>query len=345
MKNAMYKGLVGASALVVVGFLLLPSAWHSLPNPSSRENAKSGVVVVLPRVTHWHRFMGSYNEPFWIALPDPAGDHNARVIMSNSYEEALGDVFRVLLAGGGCASGERVVDIGANLGIFAATAAAFGCRVAAVEAQSRLTPYLAATALANSWAAERLEIVQAAVSNEAGQLNVSFYTPDAKNGHTWLDMSMDRVAVRACLAESGCQIETVPLIPAQGLVAKDVVLIKIDVDGAEALIADGLARAAHAVPNVLVEICPPMWRSLVTRAAGVAIFEHLVARFDYEIVLLNQVEFAAYKPGFLARCRRVWGVFRPHAYVMPREMLAELLEDATAKINCKNVLFTLRRFR
>lgn len=318
----------------------------------------------------WHRFTGSFTAGtagFDICLPDPQRDHNTRVILSNWYEDALGDVFRVVLSGR-CSRGTgKVIDIGSNLGIFSATSAAFGCDVLAVEAQSRLVPFIAATAQANGWAEAphggrlpggavgstaplaaaaagafgggRLEVRNVGVYDVPGALSIAYYTP-LTNASGWLSMAMDKESLAACPTTPGCSVETVAVVEASSLVEGDTVLVKVDVDGPEARIVKSLlpALSAHAVDNVMVEACPQFWRD-IPRDEGLGILRRL-PELGYDVVLLDQIAFTEYKPGFLDRCALIEGVFRPKAYHMPAAMFDELFEDGTTSVNCKNVLFT-----
>ena len=293
----------------------------------------------------WHTFEGSFNKgaPFTIALPDPQRDHNTRVIRTNWYEDALGDAFRVVLSQR-CTSADYVIDIGANLGIFSATSAAFGCSVLAVEAQTRHVPFIRATAAANGWGGgpgDRMEVRAVAVYDKPGALRIAYHTP-AANASGWLSMAMDEQSLAECPSQPGCAIESVPVVEGHTLITRDTLLLKIDVDGPEARIVKSVlpALATHTVENILMEICPPFWRD-ISRQDGMDILRQLPFAHGYEVVLLDQISFDAYKPGFLERCRFIDGVFRPKAYAMPAAMFDELFDDTTTSVNCKNVLFTL----
>jgi len=299
---------------------------------------------------HWHTFSGVFNVPFRIALPDPASDHNTRVILTNVYEDALGDVFRVLLAGR-CTTSTSVLDIGANLGIFTATSAAYGCSVVAVEAQTRLVPYIEQTVAANSndWVGVRVDILNVAVYDAPGSLSIAYY--DAQRSG-WLSMAMDQESLRTCSSTPGCKLETVPVVTTAQLISRDFILVKIDVDGPEAVITKALLPALrkYHVESILIEVCPEGWRDMISRTEGLGVLRQLMDEFSYDLIILNQIDFGSYKPGFLARLARIEGIFRPFAYVVPIDLLAELFDDQTTTINCKNVVFTnlqelMKRFK
>ena len=323
--------LVGAYA-----FGALPRVRASLRKRGGPPAASSGGAFV-PHT--WHTFESSFNPgaPFLIALPDPQRDHNTRVILGNWYEDALGDVFRVVLQGR-CSPAARVLDIGSNLAIFAAASAAFGCSVLAVEAQSRLVPYINATITANGWGAT-MEVRNLAVYDAPGELAIAYYTP-LSNASGWLSMAMDAQSIATC-GPPDCEVESVPVVEAHTLISGDTLLVKIDVDGPEARIAKSLfpALASHAIENILIEICPTFWRD-ISRSEGLDILRRLPVEFGYDVVLLDQISFDTYKPGFLERCRLIEHAFKPKAYAMPASMFDELFDDATTTVNCKNVLFT-----
>ena len=167
---------LGIKCAVVMVLGLLPfCVLHSSltnrrePRPKDKTDAPASMIPNL----HW--FQGSYNRPFHIALPDRQTDHNTNVIMNNWYEDAIGDVFRAMLSGR-CSPGSQVLDIGANLGIFAFTSAAFGCDVIAVEAQSRLIQYLNESVRINKWdysaspSLPRVIIKNMAIADKPGSL-------------------------------------------------------------------------------------------------------------------------------------------------------------------------------
>lgn len=289
------------------------------------------------RAVFWHNFSGTYNTPFLMALPDPKSDHNTQVIMQDVYEDALGDVFRVMLSGR-CTPDAHVLDIGSNLGIFTGTSAAFGCRVTAVEAQTRLVPYIRDTVRANGWD-ERVTVLNVAAYDAPGNLRIAYY--DAR-AHGWLSMAMDAASLAACPSTPGCAIETVPVVRADTLIVREHLLIKIDVDGPEAVITRALLPALRKfrAESILIEVCPTSWGSMISRADGLAALEVLMLELQFDLVILNQINFEAYKPDFLARCKLIEGVFRPRAYAVPPSMLRELFDDSTTAVNCKNVVFT-----
>jgi FkbM family methyltransferase len=310
-----------------------------------------GSAHIRAKKVWWHTFRGTFNRPFEIALPDPASDHNTRVILQNVYEDALGETFRVALAGRCAANGPGVLDIGANVGIFSATAAAYGCDVLSVEVQARLIPYLAETARANGWTEGRsaaghpvMRIRNVGVWDSPGELKVAVYDP-TKSSHTiWLAAAMDDESIASCPNVPGCQIETVPVVESSTLVTGDLLLIKIDVDGPEATILRALLPSLriHHVESIVVEFCPSNWPVTLERSSAVHIIHQLVTdpAFAYDLVLLNQVGFEFYKPGFLDRCDRVDGAWAPYAFIVPDSNIDELFEDGTAAINCKNILLT-----
>ena len=354
MRSAKQSGSWPRRRVFLFGILFAIFVYTQLPSillrsspPLVRSVASSAPAAAANRTgelpladIHWHTFSGAFNVPFKIALPDPASDHNTRVILTNVYEDALGDVFRVLLAGR-CTQHTPVLDIGANLGIFTATSAAFGCPVVSVEAQTRLVPYIQHTVAANApaWRDARVEVLNVAVYDAPGSLSIAYY--DATRSG-WLSMAMDKESLSTCSATPGCRLETVPVVTTAQLVTRDFALVKIDVDGPEAVITKALLPALrmHHVESILIEVCPEGWRDMIPRAEGVGVLRQLMDEFNYDLIILNQIDFGSYKSGFLSRLARLEGVFRPRAYVVPPALLDELFEDSTTAINCKNVVFT-----
>jgi FkbM family methyltransferase len=309
---------------------------------SSRSGGGGGGGGVDPAtrkgVTHW--FEPPFAPAFYLALPDPRSDHNTRVILTNHYEDPLGDAFRVVLEGR-CLPGTVVVDIGANLGVFSAASAAFGCSVLAVEAQTRLIPYVRDTVVLNHWH-DRIAVRNVAVFDKPGELRIAYYDPLTSKTSGWLSMAMDEKAIEECPNKLGCTVEVVQVVETHTLVTGDTELVKIDVDGPEAVILKALlpALSKYTVGSILVEVCPPGWKSHISKEDGMAVLRRVMEEFRYDLVVLDQIEFTAYKPGFLERCTLIENVFRPKAYAVPLSMLDELFDDATAAVNCKNVVFT-----
>jgi FkbM family methyltransferase len=190
-----------------------------------------------------HNFKSTFSPSFRIALADPQRDHNSRAILTDWYEDVLGDVFRVILQGR-CDVGGRtrsVLDIGANLAIFTAASAAWGCRVTAVEAQTRLVPYIAETVRINGWS-DRVSVRNVAVYDVPGSLRIAYFTPQS-NASGWLSMAIDSVSLANCGATAGCAIEEVPVVMAHSLIHEDTALVKIDVDGPEMRVLRSLLPA------------------------------------------------------------------------------------------------------
>ena len=340
--------------LIALLFTSLVTIFFSVSAPralhGSQRHRFSAALQPKPNVITWHKFISSYNVPFMIALPDPASDHNTRVIIANAYEEVIGDVFRVFLKGR-CSPGAHVLDIGANLGIFSATSAAYGCSVTAVEAQSRLIPYLQQTVAANEATWRRnavVDVLNVAVFDNPGTLSIAYYNASRFG---WLSMAMDAESVRSCPSSADCTLDIVTVVTTAELVTRDHVLIKIDVDGPEAVITKALLPAlrTYRVEAILVEVCPTAWHEMISRTNGLEAFRTLMVEFNYDLLILNQIEFSAYHNGFLDKLQRIEGIFHPRAYSVPLHLLDELFADSTTDVNCKNVVFTnlellVRRF-
>ena len=188
-----------------------------------------------------------------------------------------------------------------------------------------------------------------AVYDTPGTLSIAYY--DAQRSG-WLSMAMDQESLRTCSSTPGCKLETVPVVTTEQLISRDFILVKIDVDGPEAVITKALLPALrkYHVESILIEVCPEGWRDMISRKEGLAILKQLMTEFSYDLIILNQIDFGSYKPGFLSRLARLEGIFRPMAYAVPLDLLDELFDDQTTAINCKNVVFTnlqelLKRFK
>jgi FkbM family methyltransferase len=300
----------------------------------------------------WHKYESRYSNPFQIALPNPLFDSNIRNIMSNAYEVSLGDVYRVLLQDT-CNSKMAVLDIGANVGVFAGTAASYGCSVSLIEAQARFFPYLEATKRANKWGTRstsvQFDLHNVAVGEVAGELDFAMYDGLENVNGSWSSMIITEEAIKTCPTYfQKCRVGKIKQVSGFEIVKQDFKLIKLDVDGPEPFIMRSMMKALskYSVDNFLVELCPLNWRTLIDINEGVEIFAQLVDEHQYDVVLLNQPSFSDFSPAFLAKCERTTVLF-PEAYIMPRQYFRELVSEGITTINCKNVLFTkeIHKFR
>lgn len=126
------------------------------------------------------------------------------------------------------APGDRVLDLGAHLGGFALACAALGCEVLAVEASPRNAELLELSARRNRF--QKVQVVQAAVSDQNGSLDFSCHGPW---GH---------VATPA----TGMPAITVPAARVDDLLERrgwdGVQFVKLDVEGSELRALRGMQR-------------------------------------------------------------------------------------------------------
>jgi len=137
--------------------------------------------------------------------------------------------------------GQVVLDLGAHVGLYSLTAAAVGCRVAAVEASPRNAQLLSESARCNRF--EMLQVVQAAVSDRAGTVEFNVHGP---YGHVYAPGSnMLGTKVRAATVEQ--------ILGEMGLSRVD--FIKMDVEGSELAALSGMSRllAGPEAPPILYE--------------------------------------------------------------------------------------------
>lgn len=189
------------------------------------------------------------------------------MVLRNTSEEWLSEILRAngrmmpietaifdhVLAGA-CARGARlgaphvpqVVDVGANLGYFGLRAASHGCSVVMLEPNPVLAALIAASIEANSWV-DRVQIINAGVGNAPGVMR-------------FRDAAQPSLAH---LEPDGPDTASLPLVPVVTLDAllrerdlRDVLLLKVDVEGFEQNVMRGLLPACSrvALHNIVLEV-------------------------------------------------------------------------------------------
>lgn len=171
--------------------------------------------------------------------------------------------------------GDLVVDIGANVGVYAVACGATGARVAAFEPASRAREALLRNVGINHLD-EAVRVFPVAVGERRGSASIT----------TGFDVGNHLVAGADEGDDGGAQVETVPVWTLDGFVADHrewvgeagPALVKIDVEGHdEAVLRGGRRALAEHQPVVLVET----WEGGRQVRAFLADVGYRVYRYDY----------------------------------------------------------------
>jgi FkbM family methyltransferase len=175
-----------------------------------------------------------------VRIDDPDEFIQRALVEDGDYEPDVAHLVRGLLR-----DGDLFLDVGANLGYHSLLAAAQGARVYAFEPVPRLLDKLAANVALNGFQ-ERVRIAPRALSDQEGTSTLYVASRLDDGSHSLLPgveaESVQPIDVRTVTLDGylAAACESVPT------------LIKIDVEGCEALVLDGAARTLAALP-------PPVW--------------------------------------------------------------------------------------
>jgi FkbM family methyltransferase len=165
------------------------------------------------------------------------------ILESSIYAPAETAIFKHVLSNSCSRNDSRralVVDVGANLGYFSLYALSHGCRVLAIEAASELASVLNHSVRLNGWgqAVNDFRLFVNPVSNMERKVKFAF-----NKNH----MGLSR------LSEDGREVDAITL---DNVLQEDVLLLKMDVEGAEDLVFKGMLKflAAFKVSNLVLEI-------------------------------------------------------------------------------------------
>lgn len=136
-----------------------------------------------------------------------------------------------------------VLDVGANQGYFTLLAAAHGCRVRAYEPNKHLVELLRASLILNGFS-NRVNIVNAGVGAEKGSLR--YIVNDEDTG-------LSRVVGDS---PATSHLPIVPIVSLQDEVTEDIALVKVDTEGFEQYVLEGLLPACQnfRIANIIIEI-------------------------------------------------------------------------------------------
>lgn len=178
-----------------------------------------------------------------IIIDNPAEYMQSEILRSGVYERRVAEV---ILAVG--KPGDLMLDVGANMGQHSLIAAWHGLRVHAFEPLPRLALRLKAN-LALNRLEERVSVFESAVSSVEGSATLHEMDRADDGSHSLLASATERqqrdVEVRTVTIDGHLKAHS----------CGPPAIIKIDVEGAEALVLDGAKQTLHApdAPVVLLE--------------------------------------------------------------------------------------------
>jgi FkbM family methyltransferase len=178
---------------------------------------------------------------------NPKDGYLTQVVLSyGTYEPEETRVFRSK-----CRPGDTVIDVGANVGWYTIIASKFvgnNGRVIAFEPEPENFAILKRNVLANG--CDNVTLEQKALSNAAGELTL--YLDEANKGRhsTVLDWKGKTIKVEALRLDDYLENRF-----------KKVDFVKIDVEGAEPMVLEGMKRAVESNPAIrlVVEFAPERW--------------------------------------------------------------------------------------
>jgi FkbM family methyltransferase len=171
---------------------------------------------------------------------DLSDNHQRRLYFAGSYERSTLEAARRVLV-----PGDTVLDVGANIGTFALAMAQWGCRVVAVEAASDTVERLRRHVESNGLL-DRVQIVQSALGAKKGSITLRCGSTPSDSG------------LRTVTGE-GRALEEVEMETGDALLARLGIvptLIKVDVEGGELSVLQGLVKSLGQVSALVIEMVP-----------------------------------------------------------------------------------------
>ena len=182
-------------------------------------------------------------------------DVGTHLLLDGWWEPDYMAAFNRLLRPGQC-----VLDIGANHGIYALVAAQrvgpHG-RIVAFEPNAQLCDLLRASVSVNGLA-NIVEVVQCAVGDTDGEATLEFDEHWAAHGQ--IRPHIEAPATVRGMAARSERVRCIALDSFFADVARPVDLVKMDVEGSEGLVLDGMKRLIERSPHlrIMMEFCPSM---------------------------------------------------------------------------------------
>lgn len=192
------------------------------------------------------RVVKTRSSPSFLIVTDAGfnGGVAPNILESSIYAPSETAIFKYVLSNSKCSSNNSrralVVDVGANLGYFSLYALSHGCRVLAIEAAPEMASILKHSVRLNGWnqTLDEFRLFVNPVSDTERKVKFAF----DKN-----HMGLSR------LSNDGREMDAIVL---DKVLQEDVLLLKIDVEGAEDLVFNGMMKflAAFKVSNLVLEI-------------------------------------------------------------------------------------------
>ncbi|KAL6746244.1 hypothetical protein V8C86DRAFT_3149980 [Haematococcus lacustris] len=229
----------------------VPWTDSSTPGPVSRLVAKGVKVLLKKTVTA---------PPFHFAYTDPTKDVDVSGHMEHQgvVERGITKLFYQIFKQGCMPSGPGgkrglFVDVGSNFGWFAVQAASLGCRVLAFEPVPHFHAFLEYSVHLNGLA-HLVDMRSNVVSHETGK-TMEMFVPSRG---IWGTAGIGGLNIDRAVANSTNEALHVPSQTLDELVAEQVLLMKVDVEGWEWSVMAGAAYLLnrYSVHNIVMEYSP-----------------------------------------------------------------------------------------
>lgn len=229
-----------------------------------------------------------------------------------------GVIFSLVQFYGGSLQGKTCIDIGAGVGEYSLLMRAAGCNVKAYEPQADLLWFSQCAAVANGW-------WDGIVFNNVG-VNLSGEALTLFN--RWRPDGSFLPPSETIVPALGIS----DVIAAAALSNTELTLVKINVDGQEGCILQGLAAVVNrgvSVETIILTVDLPRLKNLKTDIAKMMEHFHVFYENGYHVFLCMASEFQHYDPKVLKNLRNVKEfVFFEEMYWVPANGLQKVLDMA-----------------